>query len=576
MTNTRTRDVKLPNPPPPCRIRRALRLVGWNALFLVAGLALVGVVGEAYFRLRVPFLENDTSYVWSPTVGRTFTLNAEVRYTNRLDFWVESRTNSLGFLDRELIGLERAAASCHIAMIGDSYVAARQVPIADKFHVRLEELAARELRQLDITTSAFGMSSTGQINQLPYYDEFAQHLRPALIVLVFASNDFTNNAPILDGLRRGVEPDRLRNVSATRGADGSITLRPPWPGAAVPIAVAPPPPPPRHTRAIDHLTDISLFANWLDVKRRASFPDTTDPELLAQVALLSQRSPDLAALLDGWRPTTREGINHPFHQAQDLPAVYEDALDFTGFALDQFKARADRDGVALVILSTHYMGARGDLGFDRLTALAEPRVIPVIDYNDYVRRQGADPRRDATWAHDGHWNTAGHQWAAEALLEYLKQNQEICTMRKRPTVPPPRPSWLTDYESIAAGEPAARAVFDIYLRENTVTYLKSPCRAADVQATFFLHVVPEDVEDLPAHRRQYGFDNLDFHYAGGAALAFGGKCIAERPLPDYPIARIETGQFTLGEGKIWKAEFPVPAIRDEAAAGSAPGKAPAR
>ena len=52
---------------------------------------------------------------------------------------------------------ERAAASCHIAMIGDSYVEARQVPIADKFHVRLEELAARELRHLDITTSAFGI-----------------------------------------------------------------------------------------------------------------------------------------------------------------------------------------------------------------------------------------------------------------------------------------------------------------------------------------------------------------------------------------------------------------------------------
>ena len=79
----------------------------------------------------------------------------------------------------------------------------------------------------------------------------------------------------------------------------------------------------------------------------------------------------------------------------------------------------------------------------------------------------------------------------EALLEYLKANQEICTRRKSPTSPPPRPSWLTDYESIASGEPAARSDFDIYLRENTVSYLKSPCSAADVQAEFFLHVVPK-------------------------------------------------------------------------------------
>ena len=551
-----------PHSSAPGRLRRALRLVGWNALFLVAGLALIGVVGETYFRLRTPFVENVHPYAWSPTVGGIFTPNAEVRHTNGLDFWTISRTNRLGFVDRESIGIERAAASCHITMIGDSYVEAIQVPIADKFHVRLEALAARELRHLDVTTSAFGISGTGQVNQLAYYDEFARYLRPALLVLVFVNNDFMNNAPILAGLHQGVDQDRLKNVSATRGADGTITLRPPWPGAEVRMAAMPPPPAPWHTRAADRLTRISSLASWLDAKRRASVSDDTDPELIAQVALLRQRSPRYAALFDGWRPTTREGIQDPFLYAQDLPPVYEDALDFTGFALDQFKERADRDGAALVILSTHYFGTRGGLGFDRLTALAKPRGIPVVDYNDYVLRQGAVPWRDAKWEHDGHWNTAGHQWAAEALLEYLKRNQEICTMRKRPASPPP-PSWLTDYESIASGEPAVRSVFDIYLRENTVAYLKSPCGATDVQAPFFLHVVPEAVEDLPADRRQYGFDNLDFHYGGGAALAFGGKCITKRALPDYPIVRIRTGQFTPDDGKIWKAEFPVGPVEGE-------------
>ena len=543
---------------PPQTIRRALRLVGWNALFLVAGLVLIGVAGEMYFRLRAPFVENVHPFAWSPTVGGTYQPNAEVRHTNGLDFWTESRTNILGFVDRQPIGLERAAASCHIAMIGDSYVEAIQVPIADKFQVRLEELAARELRHLDITTSAFGISGTGQVNQLAYYDEFSRHFRPALVVLVFVSNDFMNNAPILKGLHQGIEPDKLTNVSATRGADGTITLQPPHPHSPESrLAV-----PSRHPRVTDHLTDMSPLAKWLDAKRRASFPDDTDPELIAQVALLSRRSPRYAALLDGWRPATREGINDPFLYARDLPAIYEDALDFTAFALDQFRERADRDGAALVILSTHYVGTRGDLGFDRLTALAEARGIPVIDYNDYVLRQGAEPR-DARWEHDSHWNTAGHRWAAEALLEYLKANQEICTRRKSPTSPPPLPSWLTDYESIASGEPAARSVFDIYLRENTVSYLKSPCSAADVQAQFFLHVVPENLEDLPADRRQYGFGGANFRYGEYAALAFGGQCIAERTLPDYPIARIRTGQFTPEGGQIWMAEFPVGAVEGE-------------
>ena len=542
----------------PGQLRRALRLVGWNALFIVAGLALIGVVGEMCFRLRAPFVERVWPYDWSPTVGTIFMPNALVRHTNGVDFWTTSRTNSLGFVDREPIGLERAAASYHIAMIGDSFAAALEVPIADKFHVQLEELAAEELRHLDITTSAFGISGTGQVNQLAYYDEFARYLRPALVVLVFVDNDFMNNAPILYGLRRGRNPDRLENVSATRGADGTITLSLPHPDSPESRLV-----PSRHRRIMDRLIRISPFAKWLNAKTHAWFPDDTDLELIAHVALLSRRSPRYAALLGGWRPTTREHINDPFLYARDLPAIHEDALDFTAFALDQFKERADRDGAALVILSSHYIGTRGDLPFDRLAALTEPRGIPVIDYNDYVLRQGAEPRRDTRWEHDSHWNAAGHRWAAEALIEYLEQNQDICTMRKSPTSPPPGTSWLTDYEPVASGEPAALSDFDIYLHENTLTYLKSPCSAADVQAEFFLHVVPEDLEDLPAHRRQYGFDNMHFRYGSSTALVFTGRCVTQRPLPDYPIARIRTGQFTSEGDQIWVAEFPVGAAEGE-------------
>ena len=111
------------------------------------------------------------------------------------------------------------------------------------------------------------------------------------------------------------------------------------------------------------------------------------------------------------------------------------------------------------------------------------------------------------------------------------------------------------YQSIVAGQAVIRSHFDIYLNDNTLHYVRDTCRPNDIQARFFLHVVPHNTNDLPQHRQQYGFDNLDFaFYQHG--VRFDGKCLASVPLPDYPIARINTGQWIPDEGKLWEGEFP--------------------
>ena len=58
---------------------------------------------------------------------------------------------------------------------------------------------------------------------------------------------------------------------------------------------------------------------------------------------------------------------------------------------------------------------------------------------------------------------------------------------------------------------------------------------------FFLHVYARDAADLPAERREYGFDNLDFFFTEYGAVS-AGACRVVRPLPEYAIERIETGQ----------------------------------
>ena len=112
------------------------------------------------------------------------------------------------------------------------------------------------------------------------------------------------------------------------------------------------------------------------------------------------------------------------------------------------------------------------------------------------------------------------------------------------------------YRAALAAWPVARSVFNLYLLDDNLAYTKERCDHEDTQDRFFLHIVPERVDDLPPERREFGFDNLDFDFFLRGAL-FAGRCVATVPLPDYAIASIRTGQFVRGEGELWSAEFAV-------------------
>ena len=123
--------------------------------------------------------------------------------------------------------------------------------------------------------------------------------------------------------------------------------------------------------------------------------------------------------------------------------------------------------------------------------------------------------------------------------------------------PPVDPDTLrAAYAALADIPPNLRAVFDLYRRDNQLTYLRETCAAGDTAAGFFLHIIPADVADFPAERQAAGFANQDFAFNrwGGS---FDGKCLATVTLPDYPIASIRTGQHIPGQGELWAAELAV-------------------
>ncbi len=106
-------------------------------------------------------------------------------------------------------------------------------------------------------------------------------------------------------------------------------------------------------------------------------------------------------------------------------------------------------------------------------------------------------------------------------------------------------------------KPPIRSTFDVYLREDMLIYFKEPCGAEDIQETFFLHVDPADASDLPEHRQQYGFDNLDFRF-NDYRVRLDERCVALRELPDYDFTVIRTDQYVRVDGgfdNLWKEEF---------------------
>ena len=149
---------------------------------------------------------------------------------------------------------------------------------------------------------------------------------------------------------------------------------------------------------------------------------------------------------------------------------------------------------------------------------------------------------------------------------------EISYIRAGQWIPGQQQTWQTEfslradsyrsrYDAITSGEfgePAAQSDFDLYHAVNTLAYLKRPCAVDDTAARFFLHIYPADINDLPAIRREYRFDNLDFTFPEHGAI-LDDKCLAIVSLPDYEIASIQTGQWLPGQRQIWKAEF-TPAV----------------
>lgn len=99
------------------------------------------------------------------------------------------------------------------------------------------------------------------------------------------------------------------------------------------------------------------------------------------------------------------------------------------------------------------------------------------------------------------------------------------------------------------------AGLNVYLTgDRRLLYIADRCdifnRLLDFQ--FFLEITPVLISDLPAQRRPYGYDRLDFYY-GEHNILDTKRFILALKLPDYDIASIRAGQLTGDGDLVWES-----------------------
>ena len=291
------------------------------------------------------------------------------------------------------------------------------------------------------------------------------------------------------------------------------------------------------------------------------------------------------------------------HNAYNLNHVFE-ALPYTALTLALFtlaliaarrrmgEPRGSRIAIAAAILAAPIFALSVFLAgqIDRDPYQAERDKSIMADFSAVMEiARGKRVRlvwHPDVWTDQRHWSAPGRDWgfwyryylagsyptsnancsrAADAdftVARYLDA-------RLNPLTPENRFAFLygktapldlcrAERRRLERSQPAARAVWDVYIQDDSISYLKAPCAPRDYEAPFYAYAYPANPNDLPPKHKADGFhpteNAVDFARVGAT---FDDACLMTLHLPDYPIAAVQTGQWIPGVERLWTV-FAIP------------------
>jgi len=288
--------------------------------------------------------------------------------------------NNLGFHGPP-VSAEKGKNVFRIVVSGGSFVEAEQVPVSEMFTTLLErKLNADPRRASDYEVIPLGFSGNGTFLDTLYFERFGESLKPDLVILLETEYESAHDDPRFT-------------------ADGRVDLSLPVPS-------------PSRSPSMDKFRNIyhhsklimnvfeRLYSRYTELKqemsddlaRMASFTDSASDSATSSVSK-DQGVWDMGAKLMDSLVGTVSSVHARFLLA--TWAIPGTPTLTTQELRDQSQRSADRDHFPYLDLS--------------------PSIA------DQYARKGASP----VWSCDNHWSQAGHEYAAESLYEYLKQNPKF-------------------------------------------------------------------------------------------------------------------------------------------------------
>ena len=376
---------------PPAGFRR--RPIAVGLLVALGALAFSAALAETALRVsgyRMPVLLPDS-------VRATYHLgrNSQFLYLGYLpgaveDFATPVTLNGLGFHDHDYVPERPSPNTYRIMVLGDSYVAAWEVPLEDAFHKRLEARLAKDdpLGRGSYQVIAFGQGRTAQETEIGWLRQFGPMYRPDLVLLLFfCGNDFMENDPVIFAQASEFGTRYIRKIA------------------------------PRKAKVFDKLL---------------LFPKSRLNGLVAEAA-----SEYYVEHLDRFDAGVRRAdLESPELGVYRNPASPEwaQAFERTGKLLDVARTESERLPARFVLASLsgpQAMGASSerllwaesrDARFDYarperwVRDWASSRQVPFVDLGSALAKIG---RRKVFWHHDQHLNPYGHAAVADILYPFL-------------------------------------------------------------------------------------------------------------------------------------------------------------